>query len=335
MSINLKPIQDQVVVILGASSGIGRETALQFARRGAKVIAAARSESALNSLEQEIRNGGGDVTPVICDITDFDQVDRVADIAVQAYGRIDTWVNVAAVSSYSSMEDTTLEEFRQIFDVNVMGYIHGMKAALPRLRREGRGALISVASVESFVSIPLHSHYAATKHAIEGLVDGLRRELMAEGVPISVTSVKPATINTPFFTNAMNKLGVKPKGPPPIYQPGVVADCILYAAEHPVRDLYAGGAAKMMVTTQMLMPGFMDTVLAKFGIPGQKTGEPEPDNPGNLYQPSGDDRTEGDFSDMASRVSPYTWLETHPGMRALAWAGTALGLGLLLSGRDD
>lgn len=333
---NLKSIQDQVVVILGASSGIGRETALRFAKHGAKVVAAARSDAGLNSLDLEIKDNGGEITPVICDVTDFAQVERVADIAVQAYGRIDTWVNVAAVAGYATFENTSLEDLRQIFDVNVMGQIHGAKAALPHLRREGRGALITISSVESIVSLPLHSHYAATKHAVEGLFDGIRRELMAEDVPISVTSVKPATINTPFFTNAMNKLGVKPMGPPPVYQPNVVANCVLYAAEHPVRDLFAGGAAKMMAANQMLMPGVMDKILAKAAIPAQKTDDAESgDVTGNLYEPSNDDRTEGDFSDMASGFSPYTWLQTHPAARMLTAGGAIAGIGLLLSRKGD
>jgi short-subunit dehydrogenase len=327
----LKPIQDQVVVLLGASSGIGRESALRFAKRGAKVVVAARSEKGLDSLAQEIRNGGGEVTTVVCDVTDFAQVQRVAQVAVDTYGRIDTWVNIAAVAAHATFEDTSLEDMRQIFDVNVMGQVHGAKAALPHLRRTGRGALITVSSVESFVSIPLHSHYAATKHAVEGLFDGIRRELMADGAQISVTSVKPATINTPFFTNTMNKLETKPKGPPPVYQPVVVADCILYAAENPVRDLYAGGAAKMMVTTQALLPGLMDKILSKAGIKAQKTDDTASGNvSGNLFESSDDDRTEGDFSNMASAFSPYTWLETHPPARTAVMAGAAvLGMRLL------
>jgi short-subunit dehydrogenase len=332
---NLKPIQDQVVVILGASSGIGRETALRFAERGAKVVAASRSETGLNSLDREIKDKGGEVTPVICDVTDFAQVEQVADSAVQAYGRIDTWVNMAAVGGFSRFEETSLEEFRQIIDINLMGQVHGARAALLHLRREGRGALIALGSVESTVTIPLHSHYAATKHAVEGLMDGIRRELMADGVPISVTVIKPATINTPFFTNAMTKLGVKPMGPPPVYQPSVVADCILYAAAHPVRHLYAGGAAKMMATTQMLMPSVMDAMLAKVAIPAQKTDDTATgDVTGNLFETSDDDRVEGDLSDMASGFSPYTWLATHPGARALSAVGAAIGLGFLLSRKE-
>jgi NAD(P)-dependent dehydrogenase (short-subunit alcohol dehydrogenase family) len=196
----LKPLNEQVVVILGASSGIGRETALRLADRGAKVVVAARGEPGLASLVDEITGRGGEATYVTCDVTDTAQVDAVATAAVQAFGSIDTWVNVAAVTVYAGFEETLPEEFRRVMDVNYMGQVNGARAALPHLRREGRGALISISSVESMVSLPLHSAYAASKHAVEGVFDALRRELLAEGVPISVTSVKPATINTPFFS---------------------------------------------------------------------------------------------------------------------------------------
>ncbi|MDP9356497.1 MAG: SDR family oxidoreductase [Chloroflexota bacterium] len=328
----LKPISQQVVVILGASSGIGRVTALRFAERGAKVVVAARSEPGLVSLVGEITARGGEAAYAVCDVADFTQVEAVAASAVSTFGRIDTWVNVAAVSVYASFEETSLEEFRRVMDVNFMGQVHGTKAALPHLRREGRGAIIAIASVESIVSLPLHSAYAASKHAVEGVIDALRRELLAEGAPISVTSVKPATINTPFFDNSRNKMDVKPKGPPPFYQPSVVADCVLYAAEHPVRDLFAGGAGKMMAMNQMLAPRLFDAVLARVAIPLQRRDELATDGEGALYAPrTGDNRAEGDFSEHALRFSPYTWTETHPLARVAAAAGVLAGTGVLLA----
>lgn len=156
-----------------------------------------------------------------------------------------------------------------------------------------------------------------------GMVDALRRDLLAERAPISVTSVKPGTINTPFFKNSLNKMDVKPKGPPPIYQPGVVAECALYAAQHPVRDLYAGGAARTMAVSQMLAPGLVDIVMARLGIRAERTTEPAPGiGPGALFEPRvQDNRTEGDFGARARRVSLYTRLQTHPRARALAAAG--------------
>lgn len=334
---SLKQVSDQVAVVMGASSGIGREVAFRFAERGARVIVAARGEAGLQSLVDEIRHGGGDAEYVVCDVSDPDQVEAVATAAVRTHGRIDTWVNVAAVSVYATFEETSLEEFARVMDVNFMGQVHGIKAALPHLRREGRGAVICISSIEGLTSLPLHSAYAASKHALEGALDALRRELMAEGVPISITSVKPGTINTPFFNKSRSKMDVKPKGPPPVYQPAVVADCVLYAAEHPVRELFAGGAGKMMALHQALAPGALDATLARTGISAQQTDEPTPGGTsGNLYEPfEHDDRIEGDFSDDARRFSLYTWLETHPGARTLALGGLLAGAAVWLARRDE
>ncbi|MFL6063952.1 MAG: SDR family oxidoreductase [Friedmanniella sp.] len=325
----LKPIHDQVVVVVGASSGIGRESALLLAARGARVVVAARSEPGLISLVAEITAHGGEATFVVCDVADPDQVRHVAEVAEETYGRIDTWVNVAATSVYARFEDTTPEEFRRLTEVNYLGQVHGAQAALPALRRAGGGALIAISSVEAIVSLPLHAAYSGSKHAVEGAMDALRRELIADKEPISVTSIKPGTINTPFFNNSLNKMDVKPKGPPPIYQPKVVADCVLYAAEHPVRDLFAGGGGRQMVLSQLTMPRQVDRVLGRLGIPAERTKEPAPGgSPGNLYAPrTEDNRTEGDFSGRARGFSLYTWSRLHP-PAALA-AGSLLGLGLV------
>src|SRR4051794_766606 len=324
----LKPIHDQVVVVVGASSGIGRESALLLAARGARVVVAARSEPGLISLVAEITAHGGEATSVVCDVADPDQVRHVAEVAEETYGRVDTWVNVAASSVYAKFEDTTPEEFRRVTEVNYLGQVHGCLAALPALRRAGGGALIAISSVEALVSLPMHAAYSASKHAVEGAMDALRRELMAEGAPISVTSIKPGTINTPFFNNALNKMDVKPKGPPPYYQPKVVADCVLFAAQHPVRDLYAGGGGRQMAFSQTMMPRQVDAVLRRVGIPAARTQEPQPQgSTGNLYAPRTDDnRTEGDFSGRARSFSLYTWARLH---RPAALAGTAVTAGLL------
>jgi len=193
-----------------------------------------------------------------------------------------------------------------------------------------------VSSVESKVSLPLNSAYASSKHGIAGFVDGLRRELMHEGAPVSVTNVMPGTINTPFFNNARTKIGVKPQGPPPIYQPKVVADVILYAAEHPVRDMVAGGAAKVMILGQTFAPGFMDALLStdRFGFQTQKTNEPKSvDGPNNFYAPvEGEDRTEGDFSHKAKAYSLYDRLQMR-GAVGTVLVGGALGAAALLLAR--
>ncbi|MFI7529310.1 SDR family oxidoreductase [Nocardia salmonicida] len=325
--IELAPLAQQVVVVAGGSSGIGRETALRLAAAGAKVVVAARNEEGLATLVRQIEDAGGEAVYAVCDVSDRAQVDAVAELAVATFGRIDTWVAVAAVVVYADFEETTPEEFRRLMEVNFMGQVHGFQVALPHLRRAGGGALVSVGSGETVISMPLNSAYAASKHAVEGMIDALRRELKASGTPISVTSIKPAAINTPFFTNGRNKMDVKPKGAPPFYDPSVVADCVVFAAGHPVRDLYAGGAAKLMKVTQHLTPRLADAFLSKFGIPLERTDEPAGNADGNLYESSGDARVQGDFSKQALPASPYTWLATHPAARRLLWVGAAGAVG--------
>lgn len=330
----LKPIEQQVVVVFGASSGIGRETALRFAARGAKLVLAARSVEGLRSLLGEIRDNGGEAIAVAADVTDFDQVRAVAGRAVDKFGRLDTWVHLAAVSLYAPFEQTTPEEWRRIIDVNLNGQAYGAMAALPYLRREGRGALIHISSVEAKRGMPLHSAYSASKHGIDGFLEALRLELRHEGVPISVTNVMPGTINTPLFNKSRTKIGVKPKGLPPIYQPSIVAKAILYAAEHPIRDIIVGGAGWAMIQTQRTSPRLMDALLERTAFRLQRTDEPKSeDAPDNLFKPiSGYDTVEGDFTNQAMPKSIYTWLERHPPARR-AIMGAALGTITLLAAR--
>lgn len=320
---NLKSIDRQVVVIFGASSGIGRETALEFARRGAKLIVAARDETGLGTLIEEIARLGGTAHHVVADATDFQQVKAVADKAVDFFGRLDTWIHAAAVNLYATFDRTTPEEFKRILDVNLMGQVYGAMAALPHLKREGRGALIHISSVEAKRAFPYQSAYSASKHAIDGFLEALRVELRHEKLPISVTNVMPASINTPLFSNSRTKIGVKPQGIPPIYQPESVTEAILYVAENPTRDIVVGGAGQMMLFLQRLSPAFMDMLVERIGFRLQETEEPKAESaPDNLFQPIADDRVKGDFSDR-SRPSLATWLETHP---AAKW-GTLAAIG--------
>ena len=328
----LKPIDQQVVVVVGASSGIGRETARRFAKRGAKLVVSARSQPGLASLVAEIQGEGGVVTAIPADVAECAQVNAVAERAIEAYGRLDTWVHLAAVSVYAPFEQTTPEEFRRIIDVNLLGQVYGAMAALPHLRRVGRGALIHVSSVEARRALPLQSAYAASKHGMEGFLEALRLELQHEGVPISVTNILPASINTPLFNKARTKLGVKPAGMPPIYQPGLVAESILYAAEHPTRDLIVGGAGQAILLLQRLCPRLADAYLRRTGFARQRTQEPKAaDAPDSLLHPlPGEERIEGDFHDQAKARSIYTWFARHPGVKR-ALGGAAAGAVALLA----
>ena len=325
--IKLKPISEQVVVVFGASSGIGRETALRFAvERGAKVIVAARGVDGLQSLVEEIREKNGEAEFFAADASDFDSVKRVADRAVDMYGRLDTWVHAAAVSLYATFEQTTPEEFKRIVDVNLVGQAYGAMAALPHIKREGRGALIHISSVEARQALPYQSAYASSKHGMKGFLTALRMELEHENIPISVTEIKPSGINTPFFNKARTKLGVKPMPVPPIYQPQLVAGAILYAAENAVPEITVGGGGKAIEITGQLAPRLADAVLMRMAFEGQKTDEPKSENaPDNLHEPlAGFNRVEGDFTEQAKGTSAYTWMATHPFVGKLV-AGVALG----------
>src|ERR671915_2079088 len=328
----LKPVEEQVVALMGASSGIGREAALRFAERGAKIMVSARNKEGLDSLVEDIRGAGGEATAVVAEVTDFDQVKAVADAAAERYGRLDTWVHLAAVSIFARFEETTPEEFRRVVEIDLLGQAYGAMAVLPHVKREGRGSLVHVTSVVARRAVPLQGAYCAAKHGVDGLLDTLRVELRREGWPIGVTNVLPAAINTPFFDKARTKLGVKPKGFPPMYAPGVVGHAILYAAEKAPCDIVAGGAAKGMILGQRLSPRLMDAIMVRGGFGSQMTDEPKSTaDPDGLFGPmKGQDRAEGDFSEQALPRSPLTWLDTHPTWkRSIGVAGAAVALSAL------
>ncbi|MBF2051607.1 SDR family oxidoreductase [Leptolyngbya sp. NK1-12] len=325
----LKPISQQVVALIGASSGIGRVTALEFAKQGAKVVVSARSESGLNSLVDEIKQLGGEAIAIPADVADYEQVKAVADKTVNHYGRLDSWVHLAATSVFAKFEQLSPEEFRRVIEVNLMGQVYGAMVALPYLRQAGQGALIMVSSVEARRSLPLQSPYSASKHGIEGFLDSLRVELQHDNIPVSVTNVMPATINTPFYNKGLTKLGVKPTGVPPYYQPDLVARAILHVAEHPTRDIIVGDVGRVLDVMQKISPHLVDWVLQTIAIEGQHTQTPKQEtDPNNLYSSIEDpsyNRAEGDYSNLAI-PSFLDWFDWHPTAK---W-GVAAGLGALL-----
>ncbi|MGK5685574.1 SDR family oxidoreductase [Actinoplanes sp. URMC 104] len=319
-------VKDQVVVVAGASSGIGRAAALRFAAEGARVVVSARSLDGLDSLVREIKDTGGEGTAVVADVTDPAAMRAVADQAVATYGRLDTWVHVAGVLLVAALEDTTPEEFARVIDVNLLGQVHGAMAALPHLRRDGGGALIHVSSMGAKRGIPLQSAYTASKHGVDGFLEAIRVEFRHDKVPVTVTNVMPATINTPLFDNARTKLGVKPIAPPPVYPPELVADAILFAARHPVRDIVVGGAAKTLITAQAAAPRLVDAVMRRAGYRVHFTDDPKPeDAPDNLFAPlPAHDTVTGTVGDHARQHSVWTAIETRPALRyAMPLAGGA------------
>jgi len=326
----LKPISQQIVAVVGASSGIGRLTALEFAAKGAKVVVSARSQEGLETLVKEIQSQGGEAVAVVADVKNFEQVKAIADKAIEQYGRLDTWVHAAATGILAPFEKITPEEFQQVIDVSLMGQVHGAMAALPHLKREGRGALIHISSMEGRRALPLQSPYSAAKHGVEGFLESLRVELQHEGIPISVTSIKPAVINTPFYNKVQTKLGVKPTGIPPYYEPSLVADAILYVAEHPTRDFIVGDVGKVLDVLQRLSPELVDSILVLVGFQGQRTTEPKSEAaPNNVFEPiQGYDKVEGDFGNLAI-PSVTDWFDKNPPLKWGAIAATTLGAAAL------
>jgi NAD(P)-dependent dehydrogenase (short-subunit alcohol dehydrogenase family) len=270
---------------------------------------------------------GGQAIAVPVDVADFNAVKAVAERAVAEYGRLDTWVHAAAVALYAAFEDTTPEEFARVVAVNLLGQVHGAMAALPHLKAGG-GALVHVSSIEARRAFPFHSAYAASKHGIDGYIEALRVELRKEGQPVSLTQILPGSINTPLFNKARTKLGVKPMPPPPIYEPTTVAPLILYAAQHPVRELVAGGMGKQLLLTQRLSPRVLDALCLLLAFRLQKTDEPRSsDAPDNLFGAiEGYDRVHGDFGNLAMPRSLYNWIEMHPVVRAGTLVGAAAGV---------
>ncbi|HUP28218.1 MAG TPA: SDR family oxidoreductase [Chloroflexia bacterium] len=269
-----KPINEQVVVITGASSGIGRETALHLARKGAKVVVSSRKQESLDELVEEIRSAGGEAAAVHADVASYPEVQALARSAVDAYGRIDTWVNNAGVLIVGEFEKTDLEEARRLFDVNFWGEYHGCLAAIDVMKQQGAGTIVNVTSVTAKRPLPLMPVYSASKAALNGLSEALRAELKGTGIELCI--VMPATIDTPLYDHARSKEGVATKPAPPIYPPSEVARAIEKAAVNPQREIFAGPAGLGFAIGNALMPGMLDKLLARFIRPALLTDEPEP-----------------------------------------------------------
>lgn len=260
MKLSLKPLKEQTIVITGASSGIGRATAREAARRGARLVLASRNKEAIEQLAEELKADGAAAVAVVADVGNPEDHDKIVQTAMLSFGGFETWVNNAGVSIFGKLEDVAFEDQRQLFETNYWGVVYGSMAALNELRQRG-GALINVGSELSDVAIPLQGAYCASKHAVKGFTDSLRMELELEKAPVSVTLIKPGSIDTGFVEHAKNYLDVEPKLPPPVYSPKAVAEAILYAAEHPMRDIYVGGSARATAAFGQTMPSVADKVL--------------------------------------------------------------------------
>lgn len=319
----LKPIAEQVMVITGASSGIGLVTARRAAAAGAKVLLVARSGDALAEVASGIGASGGIACTFAADVGEIAQVRAAAAAAIERFGRIDTWVNAAGVAIYAALVDTPPDEHRRLFRTNYFGAVHGALTAVEHLRERG-GALITIGSIAGDIPSPVMGAYAASKHAVKGFVESLRIELAAAGTPISVTLIKPSGIDTPIADHAATHVDGAALIPPPVYDPDLVADAILDAARHPRRNVTVGGIGRVQVLLATHFPG----LFARYGglvAPLLVDPDAGPAPQSNLDRPTGEARARSQRQ-TGRALSLYAPAARHPafGMAGLAAAGLAL-----------
>ena len=323
MRIPLKPLGEQVIVITGASSGIGLATAKRAALRGARVMLVARNHDALAAAVDDIAAAGGTAGFAVADVADRDALDRAAAEAVVRFGRIDTWVNNAGVAIYGKLAETPREEHERLFATNYFGVVNGCQTAIPHLRHGG--ALITVASIGSDLPTPVIGAYAASKHAVKAYVEALRMELHADRVPVAVTLIKPSGIDTPIGQHAANHGMGAIQGaalvPRPLYAPELVADAICHAAQHVRRDITVGGIGRLNVLVGQHFPKVLDLITpvlipTLFDQSQQKT-------PGNSLFASSEAGRERSGREKPRGISAYTATELHP------YAAAGIGLGVL------
>lgn len=298
-----------VVAITGASAGVGRATAVAFARQGASIALLARGEAGLHGARVDVERHGSRALIIPTDVSDPETVEAAAVRVEAELGPIDIWVNNAMVSVFARAEDITPDEYRRVTEVNYLGYVYGTLAALKRMRQRNRGTIVQVGSALAYRGIPLQAAYCASKHAVEGFTDSLRAEILHDGLDIHLTQVHLPAVNTPQFGWVRNKLGYHGQPVPPIFQPEVAADAIVWAAFNRRREVFAGFPAARAIVGNKLFPGVGDRFLAHNGYDSQTTDEPYgADEPDNLWQPLDQEQdygARGIFGDKAKDDSWY------------------------------
>ena len=327
MAVKLLPLSEQVIVITGASSGIGLVTARRAAAAGAQVLLVARSEEALGDAVRGINNEGGRADYCVADVGDGAQVEAAAAKAIERFGRIDTWVNDAGVAIYAKLVDTPEDEHRRLFETNYWGCVHGCLTAVRHLRDRG-GAIVTVGSVASDMPSPIMSAYAASKHAAKAFVEALRIELGGEGLPISITLVKPSGIDTPIGQHAANHVGGEAQIPPPVYAPELVADAILDAAVRPRREITIGGAGRAQVLFSQHFKGLFEKLAPASAAAMTDDGKEQP--PTNLFKGGVDAGRERSGEHTPKAWSLYTSAAKRPALTAAVIGGTLAGAAALL-----
>src|SRR5688500_6391554 len=342
MSVELKKLSEQIIVITGATSGIGLVTARTAADRGARLVLASRNEEALRTLVQEITARGTEAIYVVADVANEQDVQNIAEKAIEQFGGFDTWVNNAGVSIYGRVLEVSMEDHRRLFETNYWGLVHGSRVAAEQLRDRG-GAIINIGSSLSDRAIPIQGTYCASKHAVKGYTDALRMELEEENAPISVTLIKPSAIDTPYRAHAKNYMPVEPLNPPPVYAPETVAKAILHCAEHPERDIFIGAGGKALSVAGAYAPRLTDKVMEAALFDIQRSDDPSPSSrPDGLYGPLSKLEERGGYPGHVAESSLYTKASLHPlvtgtifvgaGLAMLTWFGSSADRGNVTAG---
>jgi len=328
MSLKLKRVRDQVIVITGASSGIGLVTARMAARRGARLVLAARSQEALAQLEQELSDGDRRAIAVTADVGKPEDVQRISRVARQRFGGFDTWINNAGVSMYGRLLDEPIEDMRRLFETNFWGLVYGsLEAARHFNQRRDPAAIINVGSTLSDRALILQGIYSASKHAVKGFTDALRMELEHDGVPVCVTLIQPGGIDTPYPRHAKNYLDREPTNPPPVYAPDIVARTILHCVETPERHVFVGASGKGIPVLGFLAPRLTDLVMERLFVAQQHTDHPSrPRGYNGLDRPSGQLQERGAYEGHVATTSLYTQASLHPLVAGAALFGTGLAM---------
>lgn len=325
MSLRLKPLSQQTIVITGATSGHGLCTAQTAAAAGARVMLAARDEDALRQVCEDIRSKGGTADYVVTDVGVEADMQQLADETIARFGGFDTWVNNAGIGVYAEVLDLAMEDHRKVFETNYWGVVHGSVAAARHLKdKPAGGALINVGSINSDMGGPLLAPYNASKHAVKGFTDSLRIEMLMNKLPISVTLIKPSAIGTPFTEHGRNKTGYQARLPAPVYAPELVANAILDAAQNQRRAITVGGGGKFQVLGAVLLPSLFDRIAVTMAGSLVDRDKPAKNVEGNLYEPQGNDgRTEG--RQKGRHFSSFTTVRRHgpATIGVLAALGTA------------
>ncbi len=330
--------RDEVIVVTGASAGVGRAVVRAFARRGASIGLIARGADGLKAAAEEVEDLGGQALVIPADVADPPQVEAAADAVERQLGPIDVWINNAMVSVFSPAMEMTPEEFQRVTDVTYLGYVYGTLAALRRMLPRDHGVIIQVGSALAYRGIPLQAAYCAAKHAVQGFHDSLRSELLHDRSTVRVTMVQLPALNTPQFGWVKSRLPYKAQPVPPIFQPEVAATAIVYAADHNRREVYVGWPTVKTIVGDKLASGLLDHYLAKTGYQAQQTGEPvDANQPNNLWAPvddTEDHHAHGVFDRRARAWSSQLWANTHRGWLALAGVGILGAIAAIFFGKE-